>query len=205
MSSVCDDMRLVFFDLDTSGLDNKQAEVLGIAAKSDSDEFRAYIMPTNPISEKASSINKLAVRDGGLYYKNTERLSTVPRREALMGLLQYLRQFKCRCLLIEHNWPFHRSFLMPMIIAENLREEFAAVIAGFADTLEMLGQKFPERCGVSGALTLPTLVAELGGPTENVRQARSDVGLLEMVAYHHFTRKDFVDNMLSFDTQLYEK
>lgn len=194
-------MQLVFFDLETSGLDS-DAEVLQIAGKSDSSVFNEYIMPRNPIPPEASRINKLTVRDGDLYHNDEKKLPTVERRAALLGLLRYLRQFGKPCVLIAHNCPFDCRFLMRLIIDENLEADFAQVIAGFTDTLEMFGRKFPERRYKRGQLTLKTLAAGLALPTAHAHDAQYDVYLLQEVAYRHFSRTELVENRKSFTKML---
>lgn len=200
MAAVCGKIQLVIVDLDTSGLfDRENAEVLGIAALSNSSKFLRYIMPLNEVPKSASAINNLWVRRSRLYYGDEEISETVSQRDALEGLLQYLRDFKRPCVLIAHYCPFHCNFLMRMIIAENLEREFAEVVAGFTDTWRMFRNEFPEK---PSGFDLKTIVAQCSLPTENVRQARHDVDLLQDVAYRHFARREFVENMMNFASAL---
>lgn len=75
-TSIPDDLRFVYFDLETTGISTRFAEICQIGAKYQGQEFNAYIIPVATISKKITEITGLSVHDGVMFY-NEKSVPTV--------------------------------------------------------------------------------------------------------------------------------
>ena len=76
---------LVFFDLETTGLDVEEDEIVQIAAlanTAESEEFSVFVLPNVEISEGASNVNGMTVQHGQLV-RNGRVLRSTDMRSAL--------------------------------------------------------------------------------------------------------------------------
>ena len=76
---------LVFFDLETTGLNTEEDEIVQIAALANtakSEEFSVFVLPNVEISEGASNVNGMTVQHGQLV-RNGRVLRSTDMRSAL--------------------------------------------------------------------------------------------------------------------------
>lgn len=95
------DFALVYFDLETSGLD-KKCDILQIAAKCDDMSFSVYVTPNKAINSSASKVTGLTERHGQLYFNNNFVISS-PLSDALLSFNAFPKLFQKPCILIAHN------------------------------------------------------------------------------------------------------
>ena len=70
---------LVFFDLETTGLNTDEDEIVQIAALANTDEseeFSAFVLPNVEISKGASNVNGMTIQHGELVRKGRVLPST---------------------------------------------------------------------------------------------------------------------------------
>ena len=82
---------LVFFDLETTGLNTKEDEIVQIAALAwpGSEEFSVFVLPNVEISEGASNVNGMTIQYGQLV-RNGRVLRSTDIRSALKVILKLL-------------------------------------------------------------------------------------------------------------------
>ena len=81
---------LVFFDLETTGLDVEEDEIVQIAALAntpESEEFSVFVLPNVEISEGASNVNGMTIQYGQLV-RNGRVLRSTDMRSALKVVLK---------------------------------------------------------------------------------------------------------------------
>ncbi|XP_048514968.1 uncharacterized protein LOC125501888 [Athalia rosae] len=127
---------VVFFDLETSGLD-KNWDILQIAAKYDNDKFNTYVTPTQQIAASATAANGLINCHGDLMYHGI-KVNSVPIRLALVNLLEWLKSIGKKGYLAAHNLSFDGPRLIRMISKYSLIDDYSQVLCGFIDTLEVV-------------------------------------------------------------------
>lgn len=145
-------VRLVFIDLETSGLCERTNEVLQIAAVAEdlvnrenednteditqrSKTFNMYVTPTKEIEQSASSVNKIFFKDGMLYHRN-EKVESFPLRVCLEKFLEFIdslgegtciqntAECKSSIVFVAHNAKFDKSFLVRDLKFHGLHEKF---------------------------------------------------------------------------------
>lgn len=175
------DIKLVFFDLETSGF-KKSADILQIAAKCEEDEFCRYANPTQPIMPRVTEITGLK-NEGGTLLLYDERVPSIPLQEVLREFKEWLAELSKPCILVAHNARFDISFLLRNLENNSMIEDFENLVAGFSDTLVTLRKLYPQRKG-PGMFKLSTLARDLLQieSTENFHNAIYDVEILEKIA-----------------------
>ncbi|CAL8370355.1 unnamed protein product [Boreogadus saida] len=132
---------LVFLDVETTGLDTWQCDIIQLAAISGVHTFNMYMMPQVPIHIKANEVNGFSVSDGELLLRGTA-MPTVTLTEALTSFLAFLQSLKQSLkqpvLLAAHNGRrFDNPVLDRALIGCSLDEEFQQLGSRFLDTLEL--------------------------------------------------------------------
>ena len=194
--------KVVYFDLETSGRDNK-ADILQIAAIVEDNIFSVYIEPTQPIDENASKINGLQNVEGDLYLRG-RKLMTLNIIDALQSFITFFKQFSGTSLLTAHNASFDERFLIRDIMKYSLVSEFSQVVYGFCDTLKLFRVKYPDRKG-KGMLTLSKLSQDLLNfevESENFHEATYDVIILQKLGNENFTNTLMLENAKKFNESL---
>ncbi|XP_045562192.1 protein PML [Salmo salar] len=134
---------IVFFDLETTGLDTSMCDIIQLSAISGERTFNVYAVPRCSMTDEASSVTGFTVRDHRTLLLNGRQVDTIPLREALTSFISFLRSFH-KPLLAAHN---ARRFDCP-VLARALREfslmhEFQEVVSGFLDTFRISKEMFP--------------------------------------------------------------
>lgn len=185
---------IVFFDLETSGL-HLHCNILQIAMKCGVTTFNMYINPNTPVSKRVSIISGLSWVEGELYLHGL-KVQSHPLKFVLKEMLNVLKNFNKRCILVAHNCSFAPR-LICNIKNSSLLDDFNDVIIGFCDILVLIKKQFPEK-RKKEQCTLRTLADELSLPIEDVHDASHNVYLLEQISLRHLNTDDIVNNYESF-------
>ncbi|XP_041652221.1 uncharacterized protein LOC121515491 [Cheilinus undulatus] len=130
---------IVFFDLETTGLDTSVCDIIQLSAVCGKRVFNVYCLPRRELTDGAENVTGFTVRDGVLYLRGIP-VDTIPLVEALTSFIAFLRSFHRPVILAAHN---ARRFDAPVITRVlrqiSLRQEFLQVVTGFLDTF-LLGK-----------------------------------------------------------------
>ncbi|XP_042193271.1 protein PML-like [Callorhinchus milii] len=120
---------LVFFDLETTGLD-QSCEIVQLSAVSGEKLFDKYILPMS----ECASVNGMRVVDGTLFLRGKPQ-PTSSLQEAMAAFLKFLQSVS-RPVLIGHNiWRFDCSVIHRVWEKLSMKDQFNECIVGFLDTL----------------------------------------------------------------------
>ncbi|KAL7401677.1 hypothetical protein ABVT39_003133 [Epinephelus coioides] len=124
---------IVFFDLETTGLD-PGCHIIQLSAVCGERAFNAYILPCRPISPRASELTGLTQSRGKLYRRGIP-LDAVFLRDALNAFINFLSS--CRpVLLAAHNAKEFDALILARVLRRySLWLHFQQVVSGFVDTL----------------------------------------------------------------------
>ncbi|XP_053497506.1 uncharacterized protein plex9.1 [Ictalurus furcatus] len=132
---------LVFFDLETTGLNTSECDIVQLSAISGERIFNVYILPRCPIDYGASRVTGLTIRSRKLLLDG-QQVQTVPLREALNLFISFLKTFS-RPVLVGHNCKrFDCPILLRIMTEFNLLKEFQDVVSAYLDTLLLSKQMF---------------------------------------------------------------
>ncbi|XP_034091967.1 DNA polymerase III PolC-type-like [Gymnodraco acuticeps] len=135
---------IVFFDLQTTGLDTKSCHIVQLGASCEDTNFNRYILPGIPIEYEATEVNGLTVSYGQLFLHG-EPVRTVSLYHSLKYFIEYLGSFFCPVLLAAHYaWGFDQIVLMRVLRKFSLFEQFEQVVSGFVDTLPLSRKLYPQ-------------------------------------------------------------
>ncbi|KAL3061122.1 hypothetical protein OYC64_009352 [Pagothenia borchgrevinki] len=135
---------IVFFDLQTTGLDTKSCHIVQLGASCENTIFNRYILPGIPIEYEATEVNGFTVSYGQLFLHD-ELVSTVYLYHSLKSFIDYLGSFFCPVLLAAHNaWRYDQIVLMRVLRKFSLFEQFEQVVSGFVDTLPLSKKLYPQ-------------------------------------------------------------
>ena len=188
---------LVFFDLETSHT-GVTAEIIQIAATCGKQSFSKYVLPTHPISAKATQITNLSCRKGTLYFKNNPVVSS-DHHTAMSDFVQWLKDLEGPLILIAHNCKAFdsRHLLRALGRTPFLLQEFTDTVLGFVDTLPLSRVLFPDR---PTGYSQEVLVRELLGMTYGAHDALADVQALQKLVEEIVPEKGVLFNF-SFTVQ----
>ncbi|XP_014037997.1 uncharacterized protein [Salmo salar] len=128
---------IVFFDLETTGLDTSMCDIIQLSAISGERTFNVYAVPRCNMTHKASSITGFTVRDPQTLLLNGRQVDTIPLREALTSFISFLRSFH-KPLLAAHNARrFDCPVLARALVEFDLKAEFQLAVSGCLDTLPL--------------------------------------------------------------------
>jgi DNA polymerase III epsilon subunit-like protein len=136
------DYKIVYFDIETSGLEITY-EILQIAAILEDCKFSVYVLPTTSISHNASKINGLHCVAGELYFHN-KKVNALPLFDALSSFAQFLDMLFSSCFLAAYNARFDVPRLIEAITNNKLTDAFHGII-GFSDTLQFKKRTSPSK------------------------------------------------------------
>uniref|UniRef100_A0A4W5RKP1 exodeoxyribonuclease III n=1 Tax=Hucho hucho TaxID=62062 RepID=A0A4W5RKP1_9TELE len=145
MGAVSGDHAIVFFDLETTGLDTSVCDIIQLSAISGERTFNVYALPRCSMTDEASMVTGFTVRDHQTLLLHGRQVDTIPLREALTSFISFLRSFQ-KPLLAAHN---AQRFDCP-VLARALREcslmhEFQEVVSGFLDTFKISKEMFSSK------------------------------------------------------------
>ncbi|XP_071554166.1 maternal protein exuperantia-like isoform X2 [Temnothorax nylanderi] len=183
-----DNYRIVYFDLETTGLRSTD-QICQIAAYDGVSTFNAYITPSIPISRSASAITGMQIIDGDMYV-HEDLVQTIPVRAALDGFLKYLEEISgkenkaCQIILLSHNgFKFDVPRILFLVVKLGVMETFKKTVSGFADTLDILRNALPERRKNKQSFSVKALLQDFlpGENHENLHNAVDDVIMLKKI------------------------
>ncbi|XP_068459702.1 DNA polymerase III subunit epsilon-like [Clinocottus analis] len=126
---------IVFFDLETTGLDTKVCHIIQLAATCEGNSFNMYVLPWRPIDEGASRVNGFTGGNGELWLHGVP-VTAYPIADALKYFINFLRSFQRPVLLAAHNAAGFDAPLLSLVIRKlRLLKEFQQVVYGYMDTL----------------------------------------------------------------------
>lgn len=125
---------IVFFDLETTGLDTTVCDIIQISAICRGRVFNVYTLPRLDLSESAMKVTGFTVHDGRLFLRGIP-LRTISLVDAVTSFIEFLRSFGNPVLLAAHNAKrFDAPVLTRVLQQLNIRQEFRQVVSGFVDT-----------------------------------------------------------------------
>ncbi|KAL3061118.1 hypothetical protein OYC64_009348 [Pagothenia borchgrevinki] len=174
---------IVFFDLETTGLDTKSCHIVQLGASCEHHTiFNRYILPCIPIEYGATEVNGLTVSYDQLFLHG-EPVRTVSLYHSLKSFIKYLCRFPGPVLLAAHNaWRFDQIVLMRVLRKFSLFEQFEQVVSGFVDTLPLSKKLYPQL----KRFNQPYLVRYFLGERYNAHNAVEDAKLLEELFYNRW-------------------
>ncbi|XP_029108311.1 uncharacterized protein LOC108942255 isoform X2 [Scleropages formosus] len=133
---------LVFFDLETTGLDVPTCDIVQMSAVCGDASFNVHMLPRRRMSPQASRVTGFTVQDDALLLHG-RRVETVSRQRALITFVDFVRSFS-RPVLVAHNaFRFDAPVLARALREFCLQSEMEHVLSGFLDTFllskELLG------------------------------------------------------------------
>ncbi|XP_032379883.1 protein PML [Etheostoma spectabile] len=185
---------LVFFDLETTGLD-KSCEIVQLAAVSGSHSLNLYVIPRCRMQRGAAKVTGFRVRRQRLYL-HRQLVHTNSLREVLVSFIAFLQMLR-RPLVIGHNIRCFDCPLLARVLDElDLRAEFESAVSGCVDTLPLAREMLKDR-GLQ-SFRQENLVRELLGVNYKAHDALEDVRALqalfsvlqptpELICRHRFT------------------
>ncbi|XP_054476680.1 protein PML-like [Anoplopoma fimbria] len=185
---------LVFFDLETTGLD-QSCEIVQLAAVSGGHSLNLYVVPRCRMQRGASKVTGFRVRRRRLYL-HRQLVLTNSLREVLVSFIAFLRMLG-RPLVLGHNIRrFDCRLLVRALDELDLRVEFESAVSGYIDTLP-LSRELLKDSGIQ-SFRQTNLVAELLGVDYKAHDALEDVRALqalysvlqptaELIHRHRFT------------------
>ncbi|MCJ8736084.1 hypothetical protein PDJAM_G00254790 [Pangasius djambal] len=182
-----DEETLVFFDLETTGLNISTCDVVQLSAISGERIFNVYILPRCPIDYGASRVTGLTTRRQKLLL-HEQQVQTVPFKEALNLFISFLKSFS-RPILVGHNCKrFDCPILLRILSEFSLLEEFQDVVSGYLDTLLLSREMF-----VLKKYSQPFLVQHFLQKTYAAHDAVEDVRALQELYSVWRPSKDLVN------------
>lgn len=182
----------VFFDLETTGLDSNESDIIQIAAKGSRywhRRFSCYLTTKKTITRGATKANRLTKDMNGNIVKNGQRMDTVGPKKALEAFLDWLDDTfpKERVILVAHNgFKFDVPILMNHLRRYGLLIAAIHSIYGFADTLP----SFRENYNHLKSHSLPELSKQMDVVNDDPHDALSDVKALITVTRRGAARED---------------
>lgn len=151
------DVTLLYFDVETTGLDALKNEIIQISAHSqEHGTFNRYIKPSSYLPLRITQVTSLSMKKGKLMYKN-QVVEVVTKKEALVDFLAFAKKHQ-NALLVAHNAQFDLRFLLYNIKVHGLNNELLDAVIGAVDTLPLLRKKYPKKNNSIDNHQLETLV-----------------------------------------------
>lgn len=176
-----DDKIIVFFDLETTGLDTTICDIIQVSAVCGERMFNVYTLPRTALTESAKEVTGFTVSDAGLFLRGTP-VDTTPLVDALTSFIAFLRSFRRPVLLAAHSV---RRFDAPVITRVmrqcSLQREFQQVVSGFLDTFLLSKSLFPGLVSYSQE----KMVRQFLRKTYNAHNAMEDARMLQEL-YNHW-------------------
>ncbi|XP_040893924.1 DNA polymerase III PolC-type-like [Toxotes jaculatrix] len=166
---------LIFFDLETTGLNTSQCDMIQLSAICGNRVFNHYTLPRCPITMGAQEVTGFSVSSGSLYYCGV-RKHTFPLDYALTSFITFLHSFPKPVLLAGHNaMRFDVPVLSRLLQEFSLKQQFQEVVSGFVDTYVLSKRLYPDLAGHS----LEKLVSRFLRETYNAHNAVADARMLQ--------------------------
>lgn len=137
------DAKLIFFDLETTGL-GQNPDIVQLAAVCDKRELNRYICPNKSISNEASRITGFSVINDTLYWQG-QLVNTVMLQQALLDLLDFAKSLGNAVIMIGHNI---RRYDIPILYrclkANKMVSVMQEATCGCVDSLQVFKKVLPK-------------------------------------------------------------
>lgn len=188
---------IVFFDLETTGLDVTD-EITQIAAKCGNAMYNQYVIPSVPIPQEVTDLTGIRMI-GPQMYVHGQPVNALAPAIAAITFTNFLANISGRVILIAHNcFYFDGPILTTLMARHAMMHKFRNVVAGFSDSLPLLKWRLPAvRCSGRG-YKLADLAKEYLGNAYGAHDAKRDVIMLEDVVRHpniDITADDIIRNL----------
>ncbi|XP_017292499.1 DNA polymerase III PolC-type-like [Kryptolebias marmoratus] len=172
---MADNTIIVFFDLETTGLDTTSCDIIQVAAVCAEKEFNKYTLPRQALTQSARQVTGFTVGPGGLSLHG-QRVETTPLTEVLTSFISFLRSFRRPVLLAAHNAKcFDAPVLTRVLRVHALLQEFQQVVSGFLDTFLLSKNLYPRLSSHSQEY----MVRHFLGKSYNAHNAVEDARMLQ--------------------------
>ncbi|XP_023811378.1 uncharacterized protein LOC111947521 [Oryzias latipes] len=169
------DSIIVFFDLETTGLDTTVCDIIQLGAVCEGRVFNVYTLPRRALTQSATQVTGFTVTPDGLFLRGS-RKQTTPLRDALNDFLNFLRSFGRPVLLAAHNARRFDAPVFTRVLAQNsLLLEFQQVVCGFLDTFLLSKSLYPRLASYSQEYLVQTFLGE----SYNAHDAVEDAKMLQ--------------------------
>lgn len=135
--------RLVFFDLETSGLGGS-AEILQISAVYGKQQFDVYCLPTRAIPKQVSWVNHLTF-DGSTLFHRKKPVYALSLLEGVYNFVKFLEDINCpdKLILVAHNAKFDSRFITKACYNLGYLDRIIKSVEGFLCTLSLFRHGYP--------------------------------------------------------------
>ncbi|XP_012717881.1 three-prime repair exonuclease 1 [Fundulus heteroclitus] len=169
------DKIIVFFDLETTGLDTAVCDIIQLAAVYRGRVFNEHTLPRRALTTSATQVTGFRVESDGLWCHG-DRVMTIPLADLLTSFLAFLRSFRCPVVLAAHNAKrFDAPVLTRVLRQYSLLQEFQQVVSGFLDTFLLSKNLYRGLPGYSQQF----LVSYFLGRSYNAHNAEDDAKMLQ--------------------------
>ncbi|XP_041795443.1 DNA polymerase III subunit epsilon-like [Chelmon rostratus] len=128
------DKTIVFFDLETTGLDTDVCDIIQLSAICGERVFNAYTLPRRALTESATNVTGFTVR-GRRLFRQGNKVDTIPLYDVLTSFIAFLRSFRYPVVLAAHNARRFDAPVLTRVLQDFLlRQKFQQVVSGFLDT-----------------------------------------------------------------------
>ena len=104
-------MTVIYYDLETTDL-SKTSQIVSIGAVTEHGAtFHRYLIPTCPISPRASQIHDITLEDGLLHKNGVWKRKALGQREGLQTFMDWLESKDAQCLVAHNNLRFDSIIL----------------------------------------------------------------------------------------------
>ncbi|XP_044048665.1 uncharacterized protein LOC122874627 [Siniperca chuatsi] len=166
---------IVFFDLETTGLDTAVCDIIQMSAICGERVFNVYTLPRRALTDSARKVTGFTVQYDTLFCHGVP-VDTIPLVEALTSFIAFLRSFRRPVLLAAHSARrFDAPVLTRVLRQFSLRQEFQQVVSGFLDTFLLSKNVFR---GL-GSYSQENLVRHYLGKTYKAHDALEDARMLQ--------------------------
>ncbi|XP_051918171.1 DNA polymerase III subunit epsilon-like [Hippocampus zosterae] len=166
---------VVFFDLETTGLDTRNCDIIQIAAVCGMADFNAYIVPRCEITREANGITGFSVANGVLF-RHGVAMPTMPLQQALSSFLDFLSSLPEPVYLAAHNASRFDAPVLDRVLKEfSLLQRFQRVVSNYLDTFLLSKRMFSNFYSYS----LKYMVEYFLGKTFDAHNALEDARMLQ--------------------------
>ncbi|XP_048873068.1 protein PML-like [Brienomyrus brachyistius] len=171
---------LIFFDLETTGLDVSGCDIVQLSAACGERTFNAYVVPRRGMGYSVSFMTGFTV-EGDCLLHHGRPMTIVPLQDALADFLTFLRGFHSPVLVAPNVLRFDAPILLRALRGFSLQNELERVTPGFLDTL-LLSRDLPACSGVR-KFSLQYLVEYFLGKSFEAHDALEDSKALEQLCH----------------------
>ncbi|MFT7814430.1 uncharacterized protein LOC107076968 [Arapaima gigas] len=189
---------LVFFDLETTGLDILSCDIVQMSAVCGDVSFNMHMLPRCRMSAEASRVTGFTVQDDTLFLHG-QPVDTVPRQQALVAFVDFVCSFRKPVLVAHNALRFDAPVLIRALREFALQSKLEHILDGFLDTF-LLSKELHK--GVR-KYSQEYLVLLFLKKTYKAHNALEDVKALQELFYHWNPRPSIYRRHIFSIKQLY--